>query len=276
MVSVIVAQLVEQWLLSYNERISTYWPEFSQGNKENVTIEDLMRHKSGLGDLNEPLSYYNASDLDKLADALAKQRHNFDGKPVHAYPAFTQGWIQNEIIRRVDPQHRTLYDFVREFMDKWGSEWYLKQYATEGLDISRIAPFYPIPKYQQYAHLIATVLNPFKDSSLIFASFNKDSFAYRSLVNPYISLNTNIQKLNPKHRSIEIPSYSGHTNADSGEPDLFTKGTTFEESTQVMGDYETDAIIPNDVMNNLRDGLVLFPNDFLNIPDYDKESDLIG
>lgn len=63
---------------------------------------------------------------------------------------------------------------------------------------------------------------------------------------------------------------------EQGEPDLFTKDTTFEEATRVMDDYETDAILPNDVINNLRGGLVIFPNDYLNIPDYDKESELIG
>lgn len=35
--------MVEQGVLSYNERISTYWPEFGQGNKENVTLMDLVR-----------------------------------------------------------------------------------------------------------------------------------------------------------------------------------------------------------------------------------------
>ncbi|KAI7894202.1 beta-lactamase/transpeptidase-like protein [Mucor mucedo] len=291
--AIIIAQLVEQGLLSYDQRISTYWPEFAQGNKENVTLEDLMRHKSGLACLDYPLSYYNASDLDRLADVLAKQPHNFGGKPVHAYHAITQGWVQNEIIRRVDPQHRTIDDFAREFMEKWGSEWYLKPYATEGLDKSRIAPFYPIPKYQQYARLIATILNPFKDSSFAFGLFNKNSLVYRSLINPHINQNTDIQKINPKHRSIEGPSYSGHTNADSmaklaamlanrgkaivqGEPDLFTTDTTFEEATRDMGDYEKDAIFPNDVINNLRGGLMIFPNDYLNIPDSDKDAEFIG
>lgn len=42
--AIIIAQLVEQGLLDYNERISNYWPEFAQGNKENVTLGDLVRN----------------------------------------------------------------------------------------------------------------------------------------------------------------------------------------------------------------------------------------
>lgn len=174
-----------------------------------------MQHKSGVACLDNPLSYYNASDPDRLANVIAKQPHNFDGKPVHAYHAITQGWVQNEILRRVDPQHRTMDDFAREYMEKWGSEWYLKPDLTKGLDINRIAPFYSIPKYQQYAHLLADILNPFKDGSFAFGLFNKDSLVYRSLVNPQIDQNKNVLNINTKYRSIEGPSYSGHTNADS-------------------------------------------------------------
>jgi hypothetical protein len=175
-----------------------------------------MRHKSGLACLDHPLSYENASDPAILADILAKHPHNFDGEPVHAYHAITQGWIQNEIIRRVDPQHRTIDDFAREFKDKWGSEWYLKPDATEGVDLKRIAPFYERPAYQQILSLLITILDPRKDSSFAFDFFDKNSMLYRSIVNPNIDQQKGIMNnKEPKYRAIEGPSYSGHTNADS-------------------------------------------------------------
>lgn len=40
--SIIVARLVAQGRLSYSEKISTYWPEFAQGNKHDVTLKDLV------------------------------------------------------------------------------------------------------------------------------------------------------------------------------------------------------------------------------------------
>ena len=39
--SVVVAYLVNKGVLDYDEKISTYWPEFSQGNKENVTVKNV-------------------------------------------------------------------------------------------------------------------------------------------------------------------------------------------------------------------------------------------
>ena len=34
--------------MKYTEKISTYWPEFGQNGKENITVADLMRHEGGL------------------------------------------------------------------------------------------------------------------------------------------------------------------------------------------------------------------------------------
>jgi CubicO group peptidase (beta-lactamase class C family) len=39
---VVVAYLVDGGYLDYDEKISTYWPEFSQGNKENVTVKNVF------------------------------------------------------------------------------------------------------------------------------------------------------------------------------------------------------------------------------------------
>lgn len=40
----VVAYLVDGGYLDYDEKISTYWPEFSQGNKENVTVKNVFQN----------------------------------------------------------------------------------------------------------------------------------------------------------------------------------------------------------------------------------------
>ncbi|KAI9246838.1 beta-lactamase/transpeptidase-like protein [Helicostylum pulchrum] len=292
--SIIVAQLVEQGLLAYEERIATYWPEFSQGNKENVTLEDLMRHRSGMACLDSPLSYENASNPDTLADILAKQSHNFDGKAVHAYHAITQGWIQNEIIRRVDPENRTIDDFARTFKEKWGSEWYLKPDVTKELDLKRISPFYSKSVYQQILPLIKVSLDPRQDNSIVLDWFRKNSFVTRALRNPHMDQYFGVMNTNITHRSVEGPSYSGHTNADSiaklaailanrgksivpGEPDLFMKDTTFDTVSQYIDDYETDIILPLVPFVNLKGGWMLFPNQhFFKLSDQERSAEFMG
>lgn len=45
---VLIAVMVDQGLLDYNEKVAKYWPEFAQNGKENITVADVMRHESGL------------------------------------------------------------------------------------------------------------------------------------------------------------------------------------------------------------------------------------
>ncbi|CAG8657315.1 618_t:CDS:2, partial [Gigaspora rosea] len=87
--SIMIAYLVDRGLLNYNEKISTYWPEFAQGNKENVTLLDLVNHRAGVTYLDTRLTKSELEDLDKLAKILAAQPHIFDGVPLRAYHAAT-------------------------------------------------------------------------------------------------------------------------------------------------------------------------------------------
>lgn len=175
-----------------------------------------MRHMSGVGALDYPLSLENASDPDVFSDILARQPHNYNGERVHSYHAITQGWYINEVVRRVDPQHRTIDGFAREFQEKWGLEWYLKPDVVEGLDLTRISQFYEPPLYQTIASFFATLIHPTKDKTFVTGLFDKKSLFYRSIINPKLDQGMGvIMNKDPRHRAIEAPAYSGHSNADS-------------------------------------------------------------
>ena len=48
-VSCIVAGiLVGRGLMNNRERVSTYWPEFGCNGKEDILLEDVLRHEAGL------------------------------------------------------------------------------------------------------------------------------------------------------------------------------------------------------------------------------------
>jgi hypothetical protein len=175
-----------------------------------------MRHTSGVGALDNPLSYENITNPAVFSDILARQPHNFDGVPKHCYHAITQGWYQNEIIRRVDPLHRTIDDFVQEYNKKYNIEWYLKPDATPGLDLKRIAHFYEKSTLQQFLPLILAYIDPRVDSTWVKNLFDKDSLFTRTIVYPNVGQPRGVMNnRDPKHRAIEGPSYSGHTNANS-------------------------------------------------------------
>ena len=50
-----VAVAHSRGLLDYDERVSSYWPEFAQGGKENITVRQLLSHQAGLSGLDWPL-----------------------------------------------------------------------------------------------------------------------------------------------------------------------------------------------------------------------------
>jgi len=50
-----MALLKDKGLVKYEEKVCTYWPEFAQNGKENITVADVLRHEGGLDRLDEEI-----------------------------------------------------------------------------------------------------------------------------------------------------------------------------------------------------------------------------
>jgi CubicO group peptidase (beta-lactamase class C family) len=100
--------------LSYDERVCSYWPEFAQNGKERVTVRQLLAHQAGLFALDVALDKSLVADLDRLAAVLARQRPAWEPGTRQAYHAVTLGFYEGELLRRVDPRHRSLGRFFQE------------------------------------------------------------------------------------------------------------------------------------------------------------------
>ena len=100
--------------LDYEERIAHYWPEFAQQGKDEITVRQLLAHQAGLFALDEPIDRSLVSDLDRLAVVLARQRPAWEPGTRQAYHAITLGFYEGELLRRIDPRHRTLGQFFQE------------------------------------------------------------------------------------------------------------------------------------------------------------------
>jgi len=46
--SILLAKMAEKGVMSYDEKVSTYWPEFAQNGKDKILVKDVMRHEAGL------------------------------------------------------------------------------------------------------------------------------------------------------------------------------------------------------------------------------------
>jgi len=101
-------------LFDYDERIAKYWPEFAQQDKDKITIRQLLAHQAGLFALDERVDTKVEADLDRLALILARQRPTWEPGTHQAYHAITLGFYESELLRRVDPKHRSLGRFFQE------------------------------------------------------------------------------------------------------------------------------------------------------------------
>jgi CubicO group peptidase (beta-lactamase class C family) len=124
--------------LDYEERVCTYWPEFAQQGKERITVRQLLAHQAGLYVLDEPLDRRLVADLDRLAVVLARQKPAWEPGTRQAYHGITLGFYESELLRRLDPQHRSLGQFFQdEIASPLGLDVYIR--LPEDIPTSRLA-----------------------------------------------------------------------------------------------------------------------------------------
>jgi CubicO group peptidase (beta-lactamase class C family) len=124
--------------LDYERPVCAYWPEFAQNGKDRITVRQLLAHQAGLFALDEPVDRSVAADPDRLAVILARQKPAWEPGTRQGYHAVTIGYYEGELLRRVDPQHRSLGQF---FQDEIASPLELEFYIRlpEAIPDSRLA-----------------------------------------------------------------------------------------------------------------------------------------
>ncbi len=112
--AIAVAMCVDRGLLSYDAPVSKYWPEFAAHGKGDATVAQLLSHQVGLYTVDGPISLEEALDWPTVTARLADTAPRWPIGTAHGYHALTYGWLAGELVRRVDPQHRSLGTFVRQ------------------------------------------------------------------------------------------------------------------------------------------------------------------
>ncbi len=202
-----VAAAASRGWLDYDAPVAAYWPEFAQNGKEHVTIRQLLAHQAGLCAIEESLDMGTLHDLDRLAVILARQRPLVVPGSCYAYHVNTLGFYENELLRRVDPQHRTLGRILcDEITQPLGLDFYI------GLPLEipndRIAALVPPGPREIRAAMMRMPLRMVLDQYLF-----KNSLAARAWAQP--SLTAGIDHTQAENRVVEIPSKNGFGSARS-------------------------------------------------------------
>jgi CubicO group peptidase (beta-lactamase class C family) len=100
--------------LDFESRVADYWPEFAQNGKAAVTVRQLLAHQAGLFAFDEMADRSVVADPDRLAAVLARQKPAWPPGERQAYHAVSLGYYESELLRRVDPQRRSLGRFFQD------------------------------------------------------------------------------------------------------------------------------------------------------------------
>lgn len=100
--------------LDYAEKVSTYWPEFAAHGKGDATVAQLLSHQCGLFSVQGEISLAEALDWGTITARLADTEPEWPIGTAHGYHALTYGWLAGELVRRVDPAHRSIGQFVAD------------------------------------------------------------------------------------------------------------------------------------------------------------------
>lgn len=130
--AICMAFMFEQGKIDFNEKVATYWPEFAQNGKENITVADVLRHDANLEKMDTPITFADLQTdkikqnvVGALIEKMAPHLLSHGGK--RNYHAVTKDLITNEIFRRVEPSGRTMGEyFEQEVQAKLGVDVFLR------------------------------------------------------------------------------------------------------------------------------------------------------
>jgi CubicO group peptidase (beta-lactamase class C family) len=109
--AIVSCMLMDDGLLSPDEPVSFYWPEFAKVSKT-LTVSELMQHKAGLSAPRSDLSFEQGINHEFLVNEILNQEPLWEPGTSYAYHALTFGTLLQELALRVSG--KTLGQLLQE------------------------------------------------------------------------------------------------------------------------------------------------------------------
>ena len=100
--ALMIARLVGQGRLEYGQRVAELWPEFAQGGKQDITVEQCLSHQDGLAAFTEPMDPGLWFDWDAITARIAAVAPLWPPGTASGYHPVIYGYVAGEIFRRVE------------------------------------------------------------------------------------------------------------------------------------------------------------------------------
>jgi CubicO group peptidase (beta-lactamase class C family) len=115
-----VLHVLQQNDIELDRRVTEFWPEFGQADKDKITLGQLLSHQAGLCALDQRV---DVLDYDRVIRALEAQAPLWPLGTAHGYHARTFGFLLDELVRRITGKTLSEYwqeDFAKPLeLDFW-------------------------------------------------------------------------------------------------------------------------------------------------------------
>ncbi len=195
--AVAMLKLVERGLLKLDVPVCQYWPEFAVNGKEQITIEQLLCHSSGISAIHPPVKDEELFDWPTMVRYIEQETPWWPPGTKHGYAPVVFAWTIGELFRRAAGE--TMGTFIeREIMQPLSQELYIG--VPEALD-------------DRIARILSAPASEVQDTTLPREIMgNPQGVTSRAFINP-MSITNSSNK--PAWRRTELCSANGHGNARS-------------------------------------------------------------
>jgi CubicO group peptidase (beta-lactamase class C family) len=242
--------LADRGLLDYDEPVATYWPEFAQNGKANITVRHVLSHSAGLHRFGTIADHANQLlDWDHVTQALAAAKPAYPPGASVGYHGLTFGFLVGEIVRRISGM--PLNDFIQDSI--------AKPLGLNGLfigcpesELHRVAPL------EAMMPRIPLVAKPILSGASLALRLARSPINPRRIGTTLVPRGIEEVLLSDEIRAVEVPAMNGHFDAVSlctMYAMLANKGefggvrilsrTTVEKATAIQNDQRDRVVFVN-------------------------------
>ena len=107
--------LVSEGFVDYDIPVATYWPEFAQQGKDQITLRHMLSHQSGLYDIrNLVADASEMADWSHMLAVIAQAKPRFAVATDAAYQPLTFGWQVGGILEKATG--KTLAELMQQYL----------------------------------------------------------------------------------------------------------------------------------------------------------------
>lgn len=107
--------LVSAGYLEYDQKIASYWPEFAQKGKENMTLRHVLSHQSGLYDIRNNIDHaVEMADWQHMLQVMENMTLRFGLGEDMAYQPLTFGWLVGGVLEKATK--RSLPELMQQYL----------------------------------------------------------------------------------------------------------------------------------------------------------------